>query len=222
MNSYLIIISLVACCFSTSCTSQKKERERAENTAKALSTIGIIATLKTAEVVHEFGRVVPHVASWKDGQIELSGIKSSMISEFFVWSVTDSKLLWWLRQGQGHEDYSKKSKNEKFSMTYGVAPEEWKQRLPFDKLPKRIDEGVLLVYFDYSYPTIFGMAGESAVCYVKLSDKATEILRQSELGEDSWITSQEHWEIWDTVNKTMIEMRNPAAKKKDSEPSIAR
>jgi len=210
MISKLLVIALAICCLGSSCSSDRKKQQQVD-TAAATSALATLAAIKVANDVYEFGRVQPHVESWENNQIELVGIKASQVGEFFLWSVTDSKPVWWLYSKQGiREDYSKKSKRERVHITYGIPPTEWEQKLPLNGTPEDIEEGIFLVYFHYSFPFIVGMRGESEICYVKHCDQSTKILSQSELGTNSWITSEEHWKIWETVNKALIKLQNPS------------
>ena len=218
INSKLLVVALAICCLGSSCSSSRKKQQQAD-TAAATSALTTLFALKVANDIYEYGRVQPHLESWNQDEIEVLGIKASMISEFFVWSVKDSTLLWWLSPKSRTEDYSKKSKHERFIMTYGVPLEEWKQKFPLEGPPEGISEDIVLVYFHYSFPTIIGMTGESEVCYVKFSDQSSNILQGYEINDDSWISIQDHQKIWDVVNRSMVEIRNPATKKKkkDSE-----
>jgi len=208
MNSRLTLTLLVFCLACSSCTSQKKEEERAEATAKAATTIGIIATLKTAEVVYEFGRVKPHVASWNNGKIEVVGIKPTQVGDFYIWSATSSRMLWALQSKQDlREDYSKKSKHERIQINYGIPPKEWDQKKPINSPPENITLGLYYIYFGYSFDFFFSRSGSYEGCYVKITDKETDILYNSEISDTSWITLKEHEKYMERFQNAWDELR---------------
>jgi hypothetical protein len=217
--TYITVLAMVCLCvsFSSSC---KKQQE--SESAAAVATLTALATIKVAHDVYEYGRVQPHVESWRQDEIQVVGIKRSAIGEFFVWSVTDSKPLWWLVPSQQRiEDYSKKSKNERFSFTYGVVPKHWRQIIPVDGPPESPKDSTLLVFFNYSFPFMAGMRGESGKCYVKLFGQSAEILRASEISESSWISIQDHHKIWDLVNSTRVQLELSSTRHaKDSEQAV--
>ena len=193
----IVIVALAASC-------KTEERQDSAVVTTGLATLSI---LKEADDAHDANRVKPRLAHWQGTEINLTGITDAQVDEFFVWSVADSKLLWWLRPKHRRKDYSKKSRAEQFSFSFGNAPPEWKQRYPSGTNPVLPKKEILLVYFHYSFPFMFGMRGESEIYYVDLRTQPASILGQAQLDPSSFVTLKEHQTIWEPVNKDMHSRR---------------
>ena len=113
---------------SSSCKSEKKQKNNVYSTSLA-----VLLAMNAANADFEKDWSKPEVESWTGNVMMISGIKPSQIDEFFVWSIDRSQLMWWLSPKNRREDYTKESCNEKFLITYGVSPKEWRQRYPKKK-----------------------------------------------------------------------------------------
>jgi hypothetical protein len=119
---------------------------------------------------------------WSGNTLKLGGIHPQQLRQLFVWSMDDSDLLWYVRS-RPCQDYTKGSRTNTVTFSYGDILSEWEQKYPKGEHPREIRNGELIcVSLSWIFPSLFGLSSDTEFLYCRRDgDKYRRVLPENGL-----------------------------------------